>query len=106
MPCGTKYCRMELDSHFSEPVDGAAIASFVTSEVAKFSLSHVLFRLRWTHGLVGFTAEVHSSMPVSKRMLNAVHLDGNAIVYHRPVEVTSVMTGAMECMHLGWLLQS
>ena len=96
---------IESDSHLSAPVVGAAIASRVRRDTAKFSSSQFELCCSSMHMALG-VEDVHSSMPSSKSRLNAVHPDGSGTRYQRPPLTTSLSTGAIECMHDAASLQS
>ena len=105
MLLGTKNQGSEFDAHRSPPVVGAAITSRLAFDVAKFSSSQLLFRLNSMHGPVGML-DVHSSIPTSKRRLNAVQYEGKGTRYHSPNEVTFIRIGEIDTRQAASSLQS
>ena len=74
-------------------------------ETAKFSFSQLLSLMNNRQPAVGWS-ELHSSIPVSKRRLNAVQFEGRATSYQAPDVGSSTRTGCMECMQAAALLHS
>ena len=84
---------------------GAAIASLVTLDTAKFMSSHMGSFCSSRHIVTG-SDEVHSSMPVWNSKLNAVQPAGSGMRYHWPLVAVSAISGSMEVMQVGLSLQS
>lgn len=74
-PVGTKYRTTEFDGQAWEPLVGAAMASFVSRETTKFSVSQLEFLRNSMQSVLG-DESIHSSISRSNRRLKAVQSGG------------------------------
>lgn len=84
-----------------------AILVFLFTKRPSEAHAGVALRTSSTHMTAGESfGEVHSPMPMAKRIDKIFQLFGRGITNHSPLCVVTLDTGSMLCKHATWSLQS